>query len=100
MPDELLEILVRTGVRDVRLSGPGALARSIPNEVLRMLLLMITAGDFSTCATSSTRTRPYAAWGRTTLQLRGCVRATLDRLDGTRGTGCLITASVADRPTT
>jgi hypothetical protein len=61
MPDELLEILVRTGVRDVRLSGPGALARSIPNEVLRMLLLMITAGDFSTCATSSTRTRPYAA---------------------------------------
>jgi hypothetical protein len=61
MPDELLEILVRTGVRDVRLSRPGALARSIPNEVLRMLLLMITAGDFSTCATSSTRTRPYAA---------------------------------------
>jgi hypothetical protein len=39
MPDELLEILVRTGVRDVRPSGPGALARSIPNEVLRMLLL-------------------------------------------------------------
>jgi SAM-dependent methyltransferase len=39
MPDELREILVRTGVRDVRLSGPGALARSIPNEVLRMLLL-------------------------------------------------------------
>jgi hypothetical protein len=39
MPDELREILVRTGIRDVRLSGPGALARSIPNEVLRMLLL-------------------------------------------------------------
>jgi SAM-dependent methyltransferase len=39
MPDELGKILVRTGVRDVRLSGPGALARSIPNEVLRMLLL-------------------------------------------------------------
>jgi SAM-dependent methyltransferase len=39
MPDELRDILVRTGVRDVRLSGPGALARSIPNEVLRMLLL-------------------------------------------------------------
>jgi SAM-dependent methyltransferase len=39
MPDELREILVTTGVRDVRLSGPGALARSIPNEVLRMLLL-------------------------------------------------------------
>lgn len=39
MPDELGEILVRNGVRDVRLSGPGALARSIPNEVLRMMLL-------------------------------------------------------------
>ena len=39
MPDELGEILVRTGVSDVRLSGPGALARSIPNEVLRTLLL-------------------------------------------------------------
>jgi SAM-dependent methyltransferase len=39
MPDELREVLGRTGIRDVRLSGPGALARSIPNEVLRMLLL-------------------------------------------------------------
>jgi len=39
MPDELQEILVRNGVRDVRLSGPGALARSIPNEVLRTMLL-------------------------------------------------------------
>jgi hypothetical protein len=39
MPDELREILVRTGVRNLRLSGPGALARSIPNEVLRTLLL-------------------------------------------------------------
>lgn len=39
MPDELREILVRTDVCDVRLSGPGALARSIPNEVLRTLLL-------------------------------------------------------------
>ena len=39
MPDELREILATTGVRDVRLSGPGALARSIPNDVLRMLLL-------------------------------------------------------------
>lgn len=39
MPDELREILGRTGVRDVRLSGPGALARSVPNEVLRTLLL-------------------------------------------------------------
>ena len=39
MPEELRKILVGTGVRDVRLSGPGALARSIPNEVLRTLLL-------------------------------------------------------------
>jgi SAM-dependent methyltransferase len=39
MPDELREILLRTGVRDVKLSGPGALGRSIPNEVLRTLLL-------------------------------------------------------------
>ncbi len=39
MPDELRELLLRNGVRDVRLSGPGALARSIPNEVLRMMLL-------------------------------------------------------------
>ena len=39
MPDELREILLRNGVRDVRLSGPGALARSIPNEALRMMLL-------------------------------------------------------------
>jgi SAM-dependent methyltransferase len=39
MPDELREILVKTGVGDIRLSGPGALARSIPNEVLRRLLL-------------------------------------------------------------
>jgi hypothetical protein len=39
MPDELREILERIGVRDVRLSGPRALARSIPNEVLRILLL-------------------------------------------------------------
>jgi SAM-dependent methyltransferase len=39
MPDELRTILGRNGVRDIRLSGPGALARSIPNEVLRMMLL-------------------------------------------------------------
>jgi SAM-dependent methyltransferase len=38
MPDELREILLGNGVRDIRLSGPGALARSIPNEVLRMML--------------------------------------------------------------
>lgn len=34
MPDELLSILRKFGAKDVRLSGPGALSRSIPNEVL------------------------------------------------------------------
>lgn len=34
LPDELLSILQRFGVTDVKLSGPGALSRSIPNEVL------------------------------------------------------------------
>ncbi|MDR1821350.1 MAG: methyltransferase domain-containing protein [Oscillospiraceae bacterium] len=34
MPDELQAILTRYGARNVRLSGPGALSRSIPNEVL------------------------------------------------------------------
>lgn len=34
MPDELLSILGRCGVKDVKLSGPGALSRSIPREVL------------------------------------------------------------------
>jgi SAM-dependent methyltransferase len=39
MPDELEKLLLEAGVRDIRLSGPGALARSIPNEVLRTILL-------------------------------------------------------------
>ena len=34
MPDELREILERFGAKNVRLSGPGALSRSIPNDVL------------------------------------------------------------------
>jgi hypothetical protein len=39
MPDELRDILAKHGIRDIKLSGPGALSRSIPNEVLRMMLL-------------------------------------------------------------
>jgi hypothetical protein len=66
--------------------------------VLRMLLLNeITAGNFSTCATSSTRTRPYAAWGRTTLQRRGYVRTTLERFEGYARNRLSHRASTADR---
>jgi SAM-dependent methyltransferase len=38
LPEELRETLTRHGAHDVRLSGPGALARSIPNEMLRGML--------------------------------------------------------------
>ena len=34
MPDELVNILTNHGVTDIHLAGPGAFARSIPNEVL------------------------------------------------------------------
>ncbi len=34
MPEELTDILTRCGAKDIRLAGPGALSRSIPNEVL------------------------------------------------------------------
>ncbi|MCH5323752.1 MAG: class I SAM-dependent methyltransferase [Eubacterium sp.] len=34
MPDELKEILGRLGVRNIQLAGPGAYARTIPNEIL------------------------------------------------------------------
>ena len=34
LPDELREILARYGVRDIRLTGPGAYARTIPREIL------------------------------------------------------------------
>lgn len=37
-PEELGSILKAAGLRDVRLSGPGALARSIPREILKTLL--------------------------------------------------------------
>ncbi len=34
MPDELKEIMQSCGARNIKLSGPGALSRSIPNKVL------------------------------------------------------------------
>ena len=34
LPDELTNILSRCGVKNIRLAGPGAYARTIPNEVL------------------------------------------------------------------
>ncbi len=34
MPDELEAILMRFGVKNIRLAGPGAYARTIPNELL------------------------------------------------------------------
>lgn len=34
MPDELKQILQRNNVRNIKLSGPGAYARTVPNEIL------------------------------------------------------------------
>jgi hypothetical protein len=51
---------VRTGVRDLRLSGPGALARSIPNEVLRMLVLTVF-GQLSELSAKQLELRSRAA---------------------------------------
>ena len=34
MPDELLRILQQNGIRNIELAGPGAFARTIPNEIL------------------------------------------------------------------
>jgi hypothetical protein len=38
MPDELQGLLRRYGAKNIRLSGPGALSRSIPGEVLRNIV--------------------------------------------------------------
>ncbi|MDR0904945.1 MAG: methyltransferase domain-containing protein [Oscillospiraceae bacterium] len=38
MPDELIAILQKFGARNIKLSGPGALSRSIPGEVLRNIM--------------------------------------------------------------
>jgi hypothetical protein len=42
LPEEVAGLLSANGVRDIKLSGPGALSRSIPNPVLRTLLLTET----------------------------------------------------------
>ena len=38
MPDELTNIMQKFGAKNIRLSGPGALSRSIPGEVLRNIM--------------------------------------------------------------
>ena len=38
MPEELCAILTRFGATDIRLAGPGALARSVPGEVLQNIM--------------------------------------------------------------
>lgn len=38
MPDELRDILLRSGAGQIRLAGPGALSRSVPGEVLRTVM--------------------------------------------------------------
>jgi SAM-dependent methyltransferase len=39
LPEELSTILQEIGIKDIRLSGPGAFSRSIPNTILKKLLL-------------------------------------------------------------
>ncbi len=39
LPEELKAILQENGIKDIRLSGPGAFSRSIPNTILKQLLL-------------------------------------------------------------
>lgn len=38
MPEELEGILAAHGVKDIRLTGPGAFARTIPNKILRKIM--------------------------------------------------------------
>ncbi len=38
MPDELENILMKFGVKNISLAGPGAYARTIPNEILRKIM--------------------------------------------------------------
>jgi hypothetical protein len=38
MPDELHGILESNGAKNIKLSGPGALSRSVPGEVLRNVM--------------------------------------------------------------
>ena len=38
LPDELAGILTELGVRDIRLSGPGAYGRTLPREILLKIM--------------------------------------------------------------
>ncbi len=38
LPDELTSILTNFNVKNIRLAGPGAYARNIPNEILRKII--------------------------------------------------------------
>lgn len=38
MPDELINIIENVGAKNIRLSGPGALSRSIPGEILKNIM--------------------------------------------------------------
>jgi hypothetical protein len=38
MPGELRAILEKCGAKNVRMSGPGALSRSVPGEILRNIM--------------------------------------------------------------
>ncbi len=38
MPGELMGILERLGLRDVKMSGPGAFARTVPHEILQKIM--------------------------------------------------------------
>ena len=39
MPDELKKVMETHGAKNIKLSGPGALSRSIPNEILKNIML-------------------------------------------------------------
>ncbi len=39
MPDELENILKKFGVKNISLAGPGAFARTVPNEILKKIML-------------------------------------------------------------
>ena len=38
MPDEIIDILEKRGLKNIKLAGPGALSRSIPGEVLKNIM--------------------------------------------------------------
>ena len=67
LPDELEGLHRKYGVRDVKLAGPGAYARTIPREILVQIMGGPRSGrSFWTSATPSTPILTCAAKGRTT----------------------------------